>query len=100
MKTETKVEATPGPWKIVKMKFQGDLKDTLFICPTGNFEFNIAQTINGIGVDVEANARLIAAAPELLEALLACEVTLKAFLPDAFATISLVESAINKAKGL
>lgn len=37
---------TPGPWKIVKSKF-GDLS---------------------IKSEVEANARLIAAAPELLEA--------------------------------
>lgn len=39
-------------------------------------------------------------AVDLLEAILACEVTLKAFLPDAFATISLVETAIKKAKCL
>ena len=33
-----------------------------------------------------------------LDALQTCHVTLKAFLPDAFATISLVNSAINKVK--
>lgn len=55
---------TPGPWKVVKIKFQGDIEDTLFVCPTGMYEFNIAQVFNSIGVDNQANAELIASAPE------------------------------------
>lgn len=38
--------------------------------------------------------------PDLLEALEACEVTLKAFLPDAWATLQVVQSAIKKAKAI
>lgn len=40
------------------------------------------------------------AAPDLLEALIAVKTTLDAFLPDAFATRSIVDDAIFKAKGL
>lgn len=46
------------------------------------------------------NARLYAAAPDLLEALEICEITLKAFLPNAWATLQVAQTAIKKAKGL
>lgn len=43
------------------------------------------------------DAKIGAAAPEMLQALQDACVTLKAFLPDAWATIKIVESAIQKA---
>jgi len=44
------------------------------------------------------NMPIVRAAPDLLEALLACKVTLEAFLPEAWATIAVVNEAINKTK--
>lgn len=67
MKTETKVTHTPGPWKVMKGQNGGIWiikKDypSHEIC-------NFGQGGADKGSEVAANARLIAAAPELLEAL-------------------------------
>jgi hypothetical protein len=84
---------TPGPWLINESAEITNVKYVLgrIYCgdtfPSGNDEW-------------DANCMLIAAAPEMLEALEAALVTLKAFLPEAWATVNKVEEAINKAKGL
>lgn len=92
---------TPGPWTYKK-------------CPTGYpdlFTFNVNQLypdpdhncICGIasGLDSEDDARLIAAAPDLLEA---CEMALRVLIqtkPNDYVTetINDLNNALNKAKG-
>lgn len=59
---QTKVKHTPGPWRVASWEYAGDdlnvdAKGRGFICLAGK---------RGDG-EAEANARLIAAAPELLE---------------------------------
>ena len=90
---------TPGPW------FIGDdnnaaceviagpvaiLLDRTPRCPGGGSEYVISRE------EMSANARLIAAAPDLLEA---CERLLDGGWPHAEADIELACSAIAKAKG-
>lgn len=95
---------TPGPWKIAfgarDFHITGTREDT-----SGHY---IARTINDFAED-EANARLIAAAPELLEALnaVAAEVGMTpeaprsysgdSYLPEKFH--ELVLAALAKAEG-
>jgi hypothetical protein len=55
---------TPGPWRVGK-KYPGDVVHTASSAL-------IARSIIGSETEREANARLIAAAPELLEALKLC----------------------------
>ena len=75
MKTHTTKEAkpsghTPGPWEVRR------LNGITYVGPTDNKFFNTAS-VKGFGAhDIEANARLIAAAPELLEAAKLAEYTL------------------------
>ena len=110
--TEKKVSHVPAPWTIdetenYRIKIIAPWSDKV---TTENFSTfadyrgsHICEMSWNSGVPTHetaiANARLIAAAPDLLEALIACKTTLKAFLPDAFETISFAESAIKKAIG-
>lgn len=61
---------TPGPWKVGE-KFYGVTNQT-WICFTDDvFDYKLATVYNGTKItndQVEANAKLIAAAPDLLEA--------------------------------
>jgi hypothetical protein len=68
---------TPGPWYLSEYKGEG--VHNIFICAKGSF-MTLADMLpiqgevalvdmNAVHVDTPANARLIAAAPELLEAL-------------------------------
>jgi hypothetical protein len=82
---------TPGPWKAEENEGTWAVFDSEHFC--------IANEIGASDDFGKSDARLIAASPTMLEALLACEVTLKAFLPDAFATIAIVKEAIAKARG-
>jgi hypothetical protein len=94
MKTEEKVAHTPGIWKAVAVDESAEYKQWEIQPHVG-----VVERVDGIG---EANARLIAAAPELLEACLEIEdwandgfrVGLR---PDQKAKIA---AAIAKAKGL
>lgn len=96
---------TPGPWQITEMDGEvnravvgpdGELIADCF-APTAE-DFNLPQ-------DYEANARLIAAAPELLEALshlleMVSECQLNGILPDAKEwPAEKARAAIAKAKG-
>ena len=77
-------EHTPGPWKVVGLSV---ISDSGIICnpPSGPID------------ELEANARLIAAAPDMLEAL---EAMRDAIIPteDCYAAI-LADAAIAKAIG-
>jgi hypothetical protein len=64
MKTEEKVAHTPGIWKAVAVDESAEYKQWEIQPHVG-----VVERVDGIG---EANARLIAAAPELLEALERC----------------------------
>ena len=69
--TQERVQHTPGPWKIVKRGNQIGLR-TLFVTDEQNRQrlFDAGRLgSRNISETDEANARLIAAAPELLEAL-------------------------------
>jgi hypothetical protein len=59
---------TPGPWVVNKQHKTISYKGCFDVATADN-EYLIAQTIGGLGEQEEANARLIAAAPDLLEAL-------------------------------
>lgn len=95
MKTES--QHTPGPWKTMPMdgggisinQIESEHYNDLSVAGCyGNYEVN------------EANAALIASAPDMLQALEDARITIQAFLPDAWATLQVIDSAINKAKGI
>lgn len=70
MKTETKVEHTAGPWQEMLESDKGQYAIYGPIPKGGRWEPRIAQVIDSSDDEtVKANARLIAAAPDLLEAL-------------------------------
>ena len=98
MKTENKVSHTPGPWNIEEYNNQ-----TLEIWPQQQNGYGCIAKIDklfGQFTDSQANARLIAAAPELLEALKAASILLDKK-PDNFmmAVELIVNQAIAKAEG-
>lgn len=83
---------TPGPWKIEEQRFPPGEKITSSernICffPDSGF---------GQGLEGAANANLIAAAPELLEA---AKFALAQLKPEQTEAISLLKGAIGKAEG-
>lgn len=93
-------KGTPGPWRVSEMR--GDLIDIRHNDEgIGAISLNLAHVVARRSwlKEAEANAKLIAAAPELLEALQACE----KILSEIPLTVDLVEdllfarSAIAKA---
>lgn len=82
---------TPGPWTIVDGT-TGQYDDYLVVAETQAIAF-VVDRGNG-----EANARLIAAAPEMLHALEQALVSLKVGAPTRW-VIELVEAAIVRAAG-
>ena len=92
-------EYTPGPWIYDAGAFYAKCQ----LNERGmTRESPIAEMLNGREDDYEANARLIAAAPELLEA---CELALKVLEQSGMITRQLLDAdrklraAIAKAKG-
>ena len=83
-------EHTPGPWRV----------NPLVYMRVNAANSNVARISREHGdIEGEANARLIAAAPDLLAA---CEVALDAMLAHDFGTLSLcpqLRAAIAKARG-
>lgn len=94
------IKHTAGPWKWVELEFCGKyhaLQDQsgVVICDDGSAsgEYSPEIDVNG------ANARLIAAAPELLEALELLETTCELGLDYDNAIRQVARAAIRKAKG-
>lgn len=88
---------TPGPWKIIR----GD--DELFISSAsrkGKVEIATIDTgyIRSFAAEQRANARLIAAAPDLLENLQGCMEALASHVPDCI-EVKAARDAIAKATG-
>jgi hypothetical protein len=59
---------TPGPWTAEPNGGDDDDLRKLFICANTGAETTIAEVFTGLEEDAEANAALIAAAPDLAEA--------------------------------
>ena len=90
---------TPGPWyatgkltRYVEARIDGGLIQEVAACgPT--------KADGGYGPQQEANARLIAAAPELLEALTDCVEHMHWTQPQGEAALKKAKAAIAKATG-
>jgi hypothetical protein len=85
---EKEIEHTFGPWKAVEYGSEYQLED-------GSYTYGVAYGKDAADKIVHAVSNI----DQLLEALEVCRVTLETFLPGAFATRSLVQSALEKAKG-
>lgn len=94
---------TPGPWEIGEQDSNGrvSIKDATPIIQTGGC-WDIAAVWNDVRADeAKPNARLIAAAPELLAALSSMVKAVNVKSPDpliVFASIEKAREAIEKAK--
>jgi len=73
---------TKGPWRVSDNQVQS-VQGATIVMAWGK-------------TATEADKKLIASAPELLQALIDARVTIKAFLPEAWRTLEVIESAIKK----
>lgn len=95
-------KGTPGPWRVSEKR--GDLIDIRHENnEPGAMSLNLAQVVARQSWlrEAEANARLIAAAPELLEALQRCEAILSVIPLEVYDVEDLLHAraVINKATG-
>lgn len=67
--TETKATHTPGPWKVANVTTRGVPQLKVETCESGRWDRVDIAKLNVSNQQSEANARLIASAPGLLEAL-------------------------------
>ena len=87
MKTKTKVKHTPGPWWTSKLE----------VGTVPMMAVKICNAVSGSDYEeAEANARLIAAAPELLTVLKQCAEALR---KNSGKVPAEIEQAIDKAGG-
>ena len=102
------MEYTKGPWKYEPESTDYIINPKDFECFKGvvhGGKLNMALCVmiaDCLEAEVEANARLIAAAPEMYEALKEAEnffVVAKAYIPPHGNTLRLVQQAIAKAEG-
>jgi len=88
---------TPGPWDARELFDDGDDAQSLGLFISATAQRNPLASLPGIGREDFANARLIAAAPDLLAA---CEAAL---LRDDIVSDELgelIRNAVNQAKGI
>jgi hypothetical protein len=92
---------TPGPWTakpddaaVIAFHFHGDIDEV--VCSTAGQAID-AAFFSGIPGRAEANTRLIAAAPELLEALMVCRDCLLAVMPHADRVRDIAQQGIDAA---
>lgn len=86
---------TPGPWRVRGKTFNLQIA---IVGPSGELSDSIAYAWGQNG-EAEANARLIAAAPELLEALGGCIQHMEWSTPQGRAAYETAKATIAKAKG-
>lgn len=90
---------TPGPWLIAKTPPIQNIDGIAIVNSSDKNPPYIARVTRWYA-ESEANARLIAAAPEMLEALkLALQTLLELGLPENLAGIVNVKNAVAKAEG-
>jgi hypothetical protein len=101
---ETETQHTPGAWIAVKADINGDDPNRWAVCVDGDPQYFLATIENGAPGDTldteEANARLIAAAPDLLKG---CALAMALFNrmvsadPSLHATVSEAWDAVSHA---
>ena len=84
---------TPGPWIALRERTAGTFFNSYAIMQRDEI---IAHTTTDIGAKTEADARLIAAAPDLLAA---CEALVAGWEHNLTEPMALVRAAIAKARG-
>ena len=93
---------TPGPWITGAWTAHGQMirgANDEYVGYTQGYP-NPNQKLREVGMaEAEANGRLIAAAPELLEALVVAKEALKTTTTAFPATFRIIDAAIRKAKG-
>jgi hypothetical protein len=96
-------EHTPGPWRADDVRYQRDFRTFVNV---GEEPFGFIAAVSADPQHPEtinANARLIAAAPELLEALINCadqaEIAMRAEGGEGFWAVEAARAAIAKATG-
>jgi hypothetical protein len=99
-----KPQFTPGPW-VGTIHGNSEMGDTFHLGPEGDEYAGVAFTIlegalvQADDAENEANARLIAAAPELYEALELADATLRGANMDRSVVERKVAAALAKARG-
>lgn len=95
MSTKTNIETghTPGPWVVLEGRNAAD--SPIQIESVERYAICDVRTFSGFDEN-EANARLIAASPDLLEALLDCE---KDVIGGDIPDLEMIRAAISKATG-
>ncbi len=99
MTTQTKTTHTPGVWKVSSCSDGREI-----VSHSCGITFPIAEVCDGLGKanglkEAQANARLIASAPELLEIAHAYRNLLKSMSQSTVATFNHIESVLAKAEG-
>lgn len=95
------VAHTPVPWIITKSKhgIDADKYVVSIVAPERGDRALLIHANHGKDDEADANARLIAAAPELLEALERLRASASRFISQDAACIMLADAALAKAKG-
>ena len=92
-----KLEHTPGPWKVDNAHISGCINAGGKHVALANFNNSVAPETRVSENEHNANARLIAAAPEMLDALIS--IVKLHTLPDKTKEIDIAIEAIEKATG-
>ena len=90
-------EHTPGPWKVSSKASTAVFAGDRLIASAGGYMSNTRQ--ESVVIENDANARLIAAAPDLLAACETALVMIQVLGGDYMAGFEKIEAAVSKAKG-